>query len=399
VITNSFGGPESEETAGEELSSAFNDPGKVITASAGDAGYLSWDTQNFYETGYASFPASSPHVVAVGGTRLNVALGGAWAGETVWNGGPERGAGGGGCSVVFEAQPWQKKVSDWSSVGCGSGRAVADISADADPHTGLAVFDSVIKCGGGHWCPIGGTSLSSPMIAAVFALAGGAGSTAYPAQSLYENTRANPGDVHDVVSGSNGECLTGASPEGVAECSVPEEGASCKEHLICVAAAGYDGPSGLGSPDGIAAFSPNGSSPGEGGQGGGESGNPQTPSPQRPPTPPPASQPAPVTPQLTGFALTVKAVVALNRNRPRLSAVSFSFVSNVLQSAHVSLARRTRKHRHLKWSPVGAPVTVLAQPGRNAGHLGGRSVLRHGTYRLVLTPARGAARAIEFKIG
>jgi len=409
-ISNSFGGPEIDESAVEEASSAFNHPGTVVTASAGDAGYLAWDSENFFETGYAEFPASSPHVVAVGGTRLSPpGAGGTYTGESIWNG---RGAGGGGCSVVFEAQPWQRALSDWSSVGCGSGRADADISADADPYTGLAVFDSAApQCENEahvpHWCTIGGTSLSSPMIAAVFALAGGAGSIAYPAQSLYENKRANPADVHDVVSGSNGECSAYNPKTGLSLCSVVEEGASCKQHLICVAASGYDGPSGVGSPDGIAAFDPNGSSgsgggTGAGGGGGGGSGSGQPPAQQpAPATPaaPPASTPPPAAPQLTAVALTVKALVALNRSRPRLSAVAFSFVSNVLQPVRATLSRRTRRHHHLRWSPVGAGTTILALAGHNSGHLAGRAVLRRGTYRLLLTPAHGTARAIEFKIG
>jgi hypothetical protein len=405
AITNSFGGPEIEEGAVEEESSAFNHPGIVITASAGDSGYLAWRAENFFESGYAEFPASSPHVVAVGGTRLSpLGAGGAYTGESIWDG---DGAGGGGCSVVFEAQPWQRAVSDWSSVGCGTGRAVADISADADPHTGIAVYDSAPTpgCEETHpWCPVGGTSLSSPMIAAVFALAGGPGSIAYPAQSLYENTRANPADLHDVVSGSNGECLAGYHEfTGLSRCSVPEEGASCEEHLICVAGTGYDGPSGLGSPDGIAAFAPNGSGgsgggTGGGGGGGGAQGPSQQPAPATPP-PAPATTPPPATPQLTSLALTLKALVALNRSRPRLSAVTFSFVDNVLQPVRATLSRRTRRHHHLRWSPVGAGATILALPGRNTGHLAGRAVLRHGTYRLLLTPAHGTPRAIEFKIG
>ncbi|HEX5223521.1 MAG TPA: S8 family serine peptidase [Solirubrobacteraceae bacterium] len=409
-ISNSFGGPEIEESPEEELASAFNDPGTVVTASAGDAGYLAWDAESFYEQGYAEFPASSPHVVAVGGTRLS-ATSGSWAGESVWNG---DGAGGGGCSVVFEAQPWQRAVSDWSSVGCSSDRAVADISADADPYTGLAVFDSSPACRWRveahyvHWCTIGGTSLASPLIAGVFALAGGAGSAAYPAQSLYANTRADPGALHDVVSGSNGECATPYSETGLSGCSVTEEGASCSQHLVCVAGTGYDGPTGLGTPNGLAAFDPNGSGAGEAGgnsngTGGSEQQSPIQQAPVRPaPAPPTTTVPlVAVSPQLAGLALTVKALVALNRARPRMAAVAFGFSTNVIQTVRASLSRRARPrhHHHLRWAPVGQASTILAIPGRNSGHLGGRSVLRHGTYRLLLTPAHGAARAIEFKIG
>src|SRR6202011_1441555 len=104
---------------------------------------LGWSAPNSYERGFAAFPAASPHVVAVGGTRLSVAVGGSWAGESVWNG---NGAGGGGCSVEFSAPPWQQSVAGWSGGGCEARRAVADVSADADPYTGIAVHDSSRQC-------------------------------------------------------------------------------------------------------------------------------------------------------------------------------------------------------------------------------------------------------------
>lgn len=83
----------------------------MITAVAGDDGYLNWDALSSSERGYVNFPASSPHVVAVGGTCLSLGAGSAWAGEAVWNG---YYAAGGGCSVVLTAQPWQQSASDWS---------------------------------------------------------------------------------------------------------------------------------------------------------------------------------------------------------------------------------------------------------------------------------------------
>ncbi len=209
---------------------AFDHPGVVITASAGDDGYLNWLEEP--RSAYASFPASSPHVVAVGGTRLSpLGTSGEWTGERVWNDGGEsgrvkdgHGAGGGGCSVQFAAPPWQRDVSDWSRVGCGSDRAVADVAADADPYTGLAVYDSsspectseydtenakkeLVRHTVAHWCTIGGTSLASPLIASVFALAGGAQGVEYPAQTLYENAAKSSATLHDVSEGSNGECL------------------------------------------------------------------------------------------------------------------------------------------------------------------------------------------------
>ena len=198
-ISNSWGGPEAELTNSEIA--AFDHPGIVITASAGDDGYLNWDLWeteplNFDEP---DFPATSPDVVAVGGTKLTLSNGGAWAEESVWNGdreGASEGAGGGGCSLRFSAQPWQRATPDWASVGCENRRAVADVSADADPSSGVAVYDSVPypyeaegkkKTEVLRWVPIGGTSLASPIIAAMFALAGGAHGVAYPAQTLYSH--------------------------------------------------------------------------------------------------------------------------------------------------------------------------------------------------------------------
>ena len=91
------------------------------------------------------------------------------------------------------------------------------MSADADPYTGVAVSDSTSpECETSytegktkhvlHWCTLGGTSLASPLIASVFALAGGAGGVSYPASTLYANVAATPKDLHDVTSGSNGAC-------------------------------------------------------------------------------------------------------------------------------------------------------------------------------------------------
>ncbi len=108
-----------------------------------------------------------------------------------------QGAGGGGCSESFTAPPWQQAVPDWSQVGCGSKRAVADVSADADPYTGVAVYDSVpihprrsigeLVNTPLEWWPIGGTSVASPIVASMFALAGGAHHVEYPAQTLYSH--------------------------------------------------------------------------------------------------------------------------------------------------------------------------------------------------------------------
>ncbi len=260
-ISNSWGGPEQGVSAQEDNTDAFNHPGIVITAASGDNGYLDWGLEEASERGFADYPASSPHVVAVGGTHLRRTAAGAWKEETVWNG---DGAGGGGCSVL-SAPAWQQSVAEWSTVGCGSHRAVADVSADADPYTGVAVYDSTWVTQGEleyrGWTPIGGTSVASPIIASTFALAGGAGTgpggkaVAYPAQTLYESLATDPAALHDVTFGSNGACTKGFNAgTGSSNCTLAEEDASCSAAAICRARSGYDGPTGVGTPHGIAAF-------------------------------------------------------------------------------------------------------------------------------------------------
>jgi subtilase family serine protease len=196
AISNSYGG-----TDGASMS-AYEHPGIAITASTGDNGY-----------GVES-PASYPHVVAVGGTSLNKS--GSTYSETAWSGA------GSGCSTKNANPGWQ------SGTSC-SGKANADVSAVADPYTGISIYDSVRYQGRSGWQIYGGTSLSSPLIASVYAMADNFGS--YPAQ--YTWTHAGAGGLHDVTSGSNGTCTT---------------------TVWCHAGAGWDGPTGLGTPNGTASF-------------------------------------------------------------------------------------------------------------------------------------------------
>jgi hypothetical protein len=425
-VSNSWGGPECEEGLGcQEDSSAFNHPDVVITASAGDDGYLNWLESP--QAPYANYPASSPHVVAVGGTRLHLGENGEWAGESIWNDGGENkgirdgsGAGGGGCSIQFAAPPWQRSVSDWSSVGCSEKRAVADISADADPYTGLAVYDTSPECeeeteegveGSAtvHWCTIGGTSLASPLIASVFALAGGAQGVEYPAETLYENAAASPSSLHDVTEGSNGRCATPFDKStGNQTCTQAQDAqTSCSSKLICLAGNGYDGPTGVGTPNGIAAFQPSGEElSGENESEGETSSNPTGKGRVIVPTPIPApTVTGPVTVistppiQIGGLALTLKALIALDRSRPKVGEIGFTFLSNANMRVLASLQRRVRKHRHTRWQALTHPLAIAAAVGRNNGHLSGRAGLSSGTYRLTVTPAHGAARSIVFKIG
>jgi IPT/TIG domain-containing protein len=244
-VSNSYGGPE-PATEG----AAYDHPGIAIAASTGDDGYLNWSSSTAGFPGHPNYPASSPDVVAVGGTRLTLS-GGARSSERVWNDGSTlgggHGAGGGGCSEHPLAAEWQQTAA--VQVGCGSHRAAADVAADADPYTGIAVYRN------GNWSTVGGTSLSSPIVAATYGLAGGTGGLDYPAQSLYSHLGSAA--LFDVTEGSNGECAKAFdSVNHTAGCTIEEEEEDCTKALICRAAAGFDGPTGVGTPEGLAAFAP-----------------------------------------------------------------------------------------------------------------------------------------------
>jgi hypothetical protein len=213
-VSNSYGGGESSSDSSYD-SAYFNHPGVAITVSSGDEGYG------------AEYPAASKYVTAVGGTALKRASGTSrgWS-ETVWKTSSTEGTGS-GCSA-YDAKPtWQ------ADSGC-SRRTIADVSAVADPATGLAVYDSYQASG---WQVYGGTSASSPIIAAVYALAGTPASGTNPASYPYAHT----GALNDVTSGNNG---------------------SCGGSYLCTATTGYDGPTGLGTPNGTAAFTNGGSTGG-----------------------------------------------------------------------------------------------------------------------------------------
>jgi subtilase family serine protease len=196
VVSNSYGGGESGSAAYE---SYYNYSGVAITVSSGDGGYG------------VEFPASSPHVTAVGGTSL-AHSGNTWT-ETAWSGA------GSGCSTVYAKQPWQ------TDTGCADHRTVADVSAVADPNTGVAVYGPVTPKRSG-WMVFGGTSASAPIIAGMYGINGGA-------VTAGGNPYAHTGALNDVISGSNGNC--GGS-------------------YLCTAGLGYDGPTGLGTPNGASAF-------------------------------------------------------------------------------------------------------------------------------------------------
>ncbi|HMD56975.1 MAG TPA: PKD domain-containing protein [Solirubrobacteraceae bacterium] len=284
-ISNSYGGPEIglvyEEAAYNEA--AYRHPGIVVTAATGDYGYDDWnyllfpfELEPFELPDMPNAPASLPSVVSVGGTSLHLNGSGTREEETVWNDdGPyppkEFPAGyvdGSGCSTLFPAQPWQSSAAGWASTGCGGKRLSADVSADADPATGFDVYDNYNFCTKEPeckkiresfekhpWETFGGTSLSAPIIAGLYALAGGANGLPYPALALYGRL-GDAAALYDVTQGGDGICA--AQPK--LACGEPNvaSGATldCEGTSSCDARVGLDGPTGVGTPNGISAFQP-----------------------------------------------------------------------------------------------------------------------------------------------
>ncbi|WP_434056952.1 carboxypeptidase regulatory-like domain-containing protein [Streptomyces shenzhenensis] len=211
-VSNSYGTnysstPGSGESQDETTyDTHYNHPGVAVVASSGDSDYG------------VAYPAVSPYVTSVGGTSLVRDSGSArgWS-ESVWN---RNGLGpGSGCSL------YEPKPAFQTDTGCDK-RTVADVSAVADPATGVAVYQTY---GGGGWQVYGGTSAASPIIASVYADAGTPVAGTYPNSYPY----ASGTGLNDVTSGDNGTCTPA---------------------YLCTAGAGYDGPTGLGTPDGLAAF-------------------------------------------------------------------------------------------------------------------------------------------------
>ncbi|MFJ5213878.1 carboxypeptidase regulatory-like domain-containing protein [Streptomyces sp. NPDC088354] len=206
-VSNSYGtdyrfgsGEDPSGTVGLDVH--YNHPGVAMVASSGDFGYG------------VSYPAASPYVTAVGGTSLTAdgTAARGWS-ETAWDGA------GSGCSL------YEPKPAFQTDTGCAN-RSVADVSAVADPATPVAVYQTY---GGGGWAQFGGTSAGSPIIAAVYASAGVPVAGTYPNSYPY----AAGGGLYDVTGGSNGACAPA---------------------YLCTGTAGYDGPTGLGTPNGLRAF-------------------------------------------------------------------------------------------------------------------------------------------------
>ena len=211
-VSNSYGG--SEFNGETTYDSHFNKPGIGITVSSGDNGYG------------VEFPAASRYVTVVGGTHLTQSAG-VWS-ESAWSGA------GSGCSAYETKPSWQ------TDTGCAR-RTVADVSAVADPNTGVAVYDSYGSSAGANWFVYGGTSVAAPLVAGVWALTGSLTAGTVSGGVPY----ANRSGWKDATGGSNGSCSTA---------------------YLCQGVAGYDGPTGLGSPIGTSGFGTSG--------GGGTTNNP-----------------------------------------------------------------------------------------------------------------------------
>jgi hypothetical protein len=207
VISNSYGGPESGFT--QPFAGDYDHPGHVIVASSGDSGFIG-----------AQFPANLATVTAAGGTELSRARNARGWSEQVWNI-PGSGAAGSGCSAWVPKPAWQHDTA------CQM-RTAADVSAVAD---NIAIYNADY----GGWQTVGGTSVSAPLIAGIYGLAGNAAMIT-PGYAYF-----HAGSLFDVTTGNN-DWLNGTG------------GASCGFTDLCVAGTGYDAPTGLGTPDGTGAF-------------------------------------------------------------------------------------------------------------------------------------------------
>ena len=237
-ISMSFG---IDEPAGSdpETAGTWTFPGVASLAAAGDGSYPGPEVAG--NTNTVGYPAAYADVTAVGGTSLTVA-GTAPRGfdESTWAIGT---CGGGstcgtesGCDTSQATPSYQQsdaalidacaQIAATAGVPNEGGRAYNDVSADADPNTGLNVYDTVGGSGGfTGWDPVGGTSLATPLTAAYEAVAG-VTRTPSPTWAYNDATLLN-----DIVSGSDGSCPSGAL-------------------LICNAGTGWDGPTGNGSING-----------------------------------------------------------------------------------------------------------------------------------------------------
>ncbi len=194
----------------------FFHPGMAITASSGDGGF---------EGTPSGWPQNLPTVTSVGGTSLYRTPGaGNGYTEVAWSGS------GSGCAAELPPALGQPTSV---SANCGGHRTDADVSADADPNTGAAVYDDYAPYSGQpyNWIAVGGTSESSPFVAGLYARGGNLADVEGP-NTLY----ADPSSAfNDVTVGEN---------------APPNSGCG----VLCTSGPGWDGPTGLGTPNGLSGF-------------------------------------------------------------------------------------------------------------------------------------------------
>lgn len=174
-VSNSWGG--SEFSSESSYDSHFVQSGVSFFVSSGDAGAP------------AEYPSASPNVISVGGTTLHFS-GSTFTSETGWS------SSGGGCSSYEAATSAQSSFSQYGQVSCAGKRATPDVSLDADPNSGVSVYDSYPYNGQSGWFTVGGTSASSPMWAARSAAAAAVVNSSY----VYGNNIT----YRDITSGNNG---------------------------------------------------------------------------------------------------------------------------------------------------------------------------------------------------
>jgi Subtilase family len=379
-----------------ELEAAYAHAGVAFTAASGDAGGEE-----------VNFPAVLATVSAVGGTTLTHQAGG-WS-QTAWAGT------GSGCSQYVSKPTWQQSLGG-EDAGCAA-RTNNDVAADADPNTGAATYDTYN--GNGGWNVYGGTSESSPIVAAFYALIGQEAGVQGAGWDY-----AHTGYFTDVSGGAT-----------VAGC----------ESYLCEAISGYDGPTGLGTPTGgeaereaereaeleaerEAELEAEREAEREAElEGGGATGAPQPPpgsggsTEPLTPTPgsgsvgqsgssssssaaltttsaPAASATRPAGPAVSHLALTRRARAALNRRLPLLSRVRLAFTLSARARVTVTLAKRVRVHGRWRWKIVSRRFSVLESRGRRALSLRGRGRLSRGLYRVTVTPAGGRRRSLTFHV-
>jgi subtilase family serine protease len=228
IISNSYGSYGFDGSNGAAFDKHWNKPNHAMIVAAGDSGYG------------AAYPAGLNTTISVGGTRLTLNASGGYGSERAW--GPDAThawGSGSGCmngnasgAPAVAARAFQRSVANYAKTGCGTTRGLNDVAANADPNTGSAVYTSA-----NGWQKVGGTSLAAPLIAGVFALKNNFATVKYPASLLYSHfgtasfrdVRTGTDDAHNYLI-------------------------ACSKTPACNAVAGYDLPTGVGTPNGTSGF-------------------------------------------------------------------------------------------------------------------------------------------------